>query len=63
MAISSVVVAALGVSFFTPAQDPPAGTAVVPQSDGKNIPSVFQPITIRGVTFQNRIFVRPYPFD
>ncbi|PBK89711.1 FMN-linked oxidoreductase [Armillaria gallica] len=59
MVTSSVVIAAPGVSFFTPAQDPPAGTAVVPQSDGKNIPSLFQPITIRGVTFQNRIFLSP----
>ncbi|KAK0433793.1 NADH:flavin oxidoreductase/NADH oxidase [Armillaria borealis] len=59
MAISSVVVAAPGVSFFTPAQDPPAGTAVVPQPDGKHVPSLFQPITIRGVTFQNRIFLSP----
>ncbi|KAK0475705.1 FMN-linked oxidoreductase [Armillaria novae-zelandiae] len=59
MAISSVVVAASGVSFFTPAQDPPAGTALVPQSDGNQIPSLFQPITIRGVTFQNRIVLSP----
>ncbi|KAK0186348.1 NADH:flavin oxidoreductase/NADH oxidase [Armillaria mellea] len=59
MAISSVVVAAPGVSFFTPAQDPPAGTALVPQPDGKQIPSLFQPITIRGMTFQNRIFLSP----
>ncbi|KAK0186351.1 NADH:flavin oxidoreductase/NADH oxidase [Armillaria mellea] len=59
MAISSVVITASGVSFFTPAQDPPAGTALVPQPDGKQIPSLFQPITIHGVTFQNRIFLSP----
>ncbi|KAK0493474.1 hypothetical protein EDD18DRAFT_1356394 [Armillaria luteobubalina] len=59
MAISSMVVPAPGVSFFTPAQDPPAGTAVVPQSNGKHIPSLFQPITMCGVTFQNRIFLSP----
>ncbi|KAK0211887.1 NADH:flavin oxidoreductase/NADH oxidase [Armillaria fumosa] len=59
MAISSMVVPAPGVSFFTPAQNPPAGTALVLQSDGKQIPSLFQPITIRGVTFQNRIFLSP----
>ena len=35
----------------------PAGTAIVPQPDGKPIPSLFQPIKIRGTTFQNRIFV------
>ena len=46
-----------GVSYFTPLQDPPAGTAVVPQPNGKPIPKLFQPLTIRGVTFQNRIFV------
>ncbi|KAK0451355.1 FMN-linked oxidoreductase [Desarmillaria tabescens] len=53
------MVAASGVTFFTPAQNPPAGTAVVPQPDGKLIPSLFQPITIRGVTFQNRVFLSP----
>ena len=50
-------VPALGVSFFTPEQNPPAGTAVLPQPDGKPPPTLFQPITIRGVTFPNRIFV------
>ncbi|KAK0186354.1 FMN-linked oxidoreductase [Armillaria mellea] len=59
MVISPVVAAAPGVSFFTPAQNPPAGAALVPQPDGKQIPSLFQPITIRGVTFQNRIFLSP----
>ena len=45
------------VPYFTPEQTPPAGTAVVPQPDNKPIPKVFQPIKIRGVEFQNRIFV------
>lgn len=49
---------ALNVPYFTPAQIPASGTAVDPQPDGKPIPKLFQPITIRGVEFQNRIFVR-----
>lgn len=44
-------------SYFTPAQDPPAGTAANPQSNGSKPPKLFQPLTLRGVTFQNRIGV------
>ncbi|EIW53159.1 FMN-linked oxidoreductase [Trametes versicolor FP-101664 SS1] len=44
--------------YFTPAQKPPAGTAA-PSKDGTPIPSLFQPIKIRGVEFQNRLFVSP----
>ncbi|CAJ2505912.1 Uu.00g000420.m01.CDS01 [Anthostomella pinea] len=51
--------AASGVPFFTPAQDPPAGTAVTPQPDGKPVPKLFTPLKIRGVTLQNRIMVSP----
>ena len=51
-------VAAEGIPYFTPAQIPPAGTALDPQPDGKPIPKVFQPLRIRGVEFQNRIWVR-----
>ncbi|KAF9528418.1 hypothetical protein CPB83DRAFT_791785 [Crepidotus variabilis] len=47
------------VSFFTPYQAIPAGTAVDPQPDGKPIPKLFQPLKIRGVNFQNRIFLSP----
>ncbi|KAI0803105.1 FMN-linked oxidoreductase [Irpex lacteus] len=47
------------IPYFTPEQTPPAGSAVVPQPDGKPIPKVFQPIKIRGVEFQNRIFLSP----
>jgi 2,4-dienoyl-CoA reductase-like NADH-dependent reductase (Old Yellow Enzyme family) len=50
---------AKGISYFTPAQNPPAGSAKNPQSDGSPIPKLFQPFTIRGTTFQNRIFVSP----
>lgn len=49
--------AAPGVSYFTPAQVPPAGTAADPQSDGLKPPKLFKPLTLRGVTFQNRIGV------
>jgi len=45
------------ISYYTPAQDPPAGTALDPQSDGKTIPLVFQPLKMRGLTLQNRIIV------
>jgi len=46
-----------GVSFFTPHQNPPSGTAVDPQPNGQPIPMLFKPLKIRGVDFQNRIFV------
>ncbi|PYH32660.1 NADH:flavin oxidoreductase/NADH oxidase [Aspergillus neoniger CBS 115656] len=50
---------AKGISYFTPAQQTPAGTAANPQTSGKAIPKLFQPITIRGLTFQNRLGVSP----
>jgi len=50
-------IAAKGVSYFTPAQIPPAGTALDPQPCGSQIPKLFQPLKIRGVEFHNRIFV------
>ncbi|MCJ1363360.1 hypothetical protein MMC16_002467 [Acarospora aff. strigata] len=40
--------------YFTPTTNPPAGTALSP-----NPPTLFRPITIRGATFQNRIWVAP----
>jgi len=42
------------VDFFTPAQYPPSGTVI---DNGKPIPTLFQPIKIRGVEFPNRISV------
>ncbi|PLB48711.1 NADH-dependent flavin oxidoreductase [Aspergillus steynii IBT 23096] len=48
-----------GTSYFTPAQSPPAGTARNPQSNGKPIPKLFSPLTIRGQTFQNRLGLAP----
>jgi len=50
--------AAPGVSYYTPAQVPPAGFAADPQPNGRSPPKLFQPLKIRGVTFQNRIMVR-----
>ena len=50
---------ATGISYFTPAQLPRSGTALDPQPDGKPIPKLFQPLKIRGTTFQNRIFLSP----
>lgn len=49
---------AAGISYFTPAQIPPAGSAAIPQSDGSQPPKLFQPFKVRGVTFHNRIGVR-----
>lgn len=53
-----------GISYFTPAQSPPAGTARDPQTSGKAIPKLFKPLTIRGHSFQNRLGVScvPDPF-
>ncbi|KFH48698.1 putative NADPH dehydrogenase-like protein [Hapsidospora chrysogenum ATCC 11550] len=49
---------AKGISYFTPAQDPPSGTALGTQ-DGSPIPKLFQPLKIRGIEMQNRIWVSP----
>ncbi|KAL4972510.1 putative NADH oxidase [Aspergillus desertorum] len=46
-------IAAPGISYYTPAQDPPAGT----QLEGST--KLFTPITIRGITFPNRLFLAP----
>ncbi|KAK4229062.1 hypothetical protein QBC38DRAFT_473619 [Podospora fimiseda] len=45
-----------GVPYYTPTQDPPAGTAL--STDGE-IPTVFTPLKIRGLTLQNRFAVSP----
>jgi 2,4-dienoyl-CoA reductase-like NADH-dependent reductase (Old Yellow Enzyme family) len=46
-------VAAKGISYYTPAQEPPAGT----QLEGST--KLFTPLTIRGVTLPNRLFLAP----
>jgi len=48
-----------GISYYTPAQVPPAGTASDPQPDGSHPPKLFQPLKLRGTTFQNRIMLSP----
>ncbi|KAH9939922.1 FMN-linked oxidoreductase [Amylocystis lapponica] len=47
------------IPYFTPAQYPPAGSAVEPQPEGKLVPKLFQPLKIRGVQVQNRIWLSP----
>ncbi|KAK2745086.1 hypothetical protein FQN57_003993 [Myotisia sp. PD_48] len=46
-------------SYFTPRQQPPAGTAASPQSDASQPPKLFQPLKLRGLTLQNRIGLSP----
>ncbi|KAK6371380.1 NADH-dependent flavin oxidoreductase [Exophiala oligosperma] len=51
-----------GLPFFTPKQRLPVGTAILRPEEGvteNNISRAFKPITIRGTTFQNRIWVAP----
>lgn len=48
-------IAANGVSYYTPAQDPPAGTRLDESANLK----LFTPIKIRGLTLQNRVFLSP----
>ncbi|KAK0248328.1 NADH-dependent flavin oxidoreductase [Friedmanniomyces endolithicus] len=50
--------AAKGISYFTPAQIPPAGTALVLE-DQKTIAKLFKPLKLRGLTLQNRIMLSP----
>lgn len=45
------------ISYFTPYQNPPAGQAANPQSNGSAPPKLFQPLKIRGLTLHNRIGV------
>ncbi|RYP81723.1 hypothetical protein DL769_001873 [Monosporascus sp. CRB-8-3] len=44
-----------GVPYFTPIQDPPAGTTWDPQPEG----SLFSPLKLNGMTLHNRIIVSP----
>jgi len=50
--------AAPGIPYFTPAQDPPAGTALVTE-ETKSVPKLFKPLKIRGLTLNNRITLSP----
>lgn len=50
------------VPYFTPKQRVPVGTAILSPEEGDTedkISPAFRPITIRGATFQNRIWVAP----
>ncbi|KAH8884535.1 NADH:flavin oxidoreductase/NADH oxidase-like protein [Thozetella sp. PMI_491] len=46
-----------GVPFYTPAQNPPAGTALA--KDGAQVPTLFTPLKLRSLTLQNRFAVSP----
>ncbi|KAI0801591.1 hypothetical protein GGR55DRAFT_467560 [Xylaria sp. FL0064] len=50
-------IGAEGISYFSPLQNPPAGTGL--KSDDGSIPKLFTPLTIRGVTFPNHLFLSP----
>ncbi|KAK4070153.1 uncharacterized protein Triagg1_6574 [Trichoderma aggressivum f. europaeum] len=52
-------VAAKGVPFFTPEQDPVAGSATAVQASGNPVPKLFTPLKIRGIQVPNRIWVSP----
>lgn len=48
-----------GVPFYTPAQEPPAGTPLELENDPNSVPTVFKPLKIRGVELRNRFVVSP----
>ncbi|KAF7190816.1 putative NADPH dehydrogenase C23G7.10c [Pseudocercospora fuligena] len=50
-----------GIPYFTPKQSTPVGAALLDKNEFEEntISAVFRPLTIRGVTFCNRIFVSP----
>jgi hypothetical protein len=51
---------AAGVSFFTSAQNPPAGTFIEWENKAKRDlppPKLFTPLKIRGLTMENRAWV------
>lgn len=47
------------VPYFTPLQDPPAGTALVADGKSKDVPKLFRPLKLRGLTLHNRIMLSP----
>lgn len=49
---------AKGISYFTPAQEIPAGTALIVEGQ-KSVPKLFKPLKLRGLTMQNRIMLSP----
>lgn len=51
-------VAAKNAPYYTPEQNPPSGTAKGVKNGGE-LPKLFTPLTVRGLTFQNRLFLAP----
>ncbi|KAJ4344087.1 NADH-dependent flavin oxidoreductase [Ascochyta clinopodiicola] len=51
--------AAQGAPYYTPTQEPPSGTFIAVLSLDNPQPKPFKPLSIRGITFQNRIFLAP----
>lgn len=47
------------ISYFTPQQDPPAGTAIGMLDRSCKIPKLFTPLKLRGLQLKNRIAVCP----
>ncbi|OLN86755.1 putative NADPH dehydrogenase C23G7.10c 3 [Colletotrichum chlorophyti] len=47
-----------GIPYFTPRQDPPAGTALLVDGQ-KDVPKLFHPLKLRGLLLQNRIALSP----
>lgn len=47
------------VPYFTPLQDPPAGTALVAKGKNDHVPKLFRPLKLRGLTLHNRIMLSP----
>ncbi|KAK6208536.1 NADH:flavin oxidoreductase/NADH oxidase [Colletotrichum tabaci] len=47
-----------GIPYFTPKQDPPAGTALLPEGQ-KDVPKLFRPLKLRNLVLQNRIALSP----
>ncbi|KAF1832824.1 NADPH dehydrogenase [Decorospora gaudefroyi] len=51
--------AAKGISYFTPEQQPVAGTAIGMLDGSSKIPKLFQPLKLRGLEIQNRLALSP----
>jgi 2,4-dienoyl-CoA reductase-like NADH-dependent reductase (Old Yellow Enzyme family) len=51
--------AAPGAPYYTPAQKPPSGAFVTSHSPETPQPKLFTPLTVRGVSFHNRLFLAP----
>jgi 2,4-dienoyl-CoA reductase-like NADH-dependent reductase (Old Yellow Enzyme family) len=48
-----------GIPYFHPVQDPPPGTFLGMMDATQPRPKLFEPIQIRGLTFQNRVWMSP----